>query len=1012
MNYSFEVFPKTIYLVHLNGYTAGSLLSLTQAPRKASSPVKDTRSSSNRRLRMLNSLRRTLFSLFLAYLILISLFIPTVVQRAAESNPPGVSRSNFNFPKRVKVPNQSSARGGHREGEFLIRFRRNVSLAEQQSFAASIGVKEFKPLRGKSRLVRITLRLEQAFASVAVALQNSSLVESAEPNYLIYQDNANKAKPKGKSTRPPPQTSIPNDPRFREQWALQNLGGKARLFGSDIEVASIWPQVTGHPELTIAIIDSGIDFTHPDLKNQEWQNRKETQNGRDEDNNGFVDDVKGWNFINDNNNVTDESGHGTNVAGIIAAEGNNGVGISGVVWNANLISLRVLDANGVGDVASAIEALDYATARGAHVINLSWGTDAKSLFLKDAIRRSAKYDAVVVCSAGNEGRDLDAVPYYPASFELPNLISVGASDGIDNPFATSNFGTLAPTVAAPGVEILTTRANLRGASDGEENYETVSGTSAAAAMVSGVVGLLKGLSFSIKAEDIKRGLIASARSSLGLKGKNLAGGTVSVARGLKAMNSERAESEAEGNQDNPRNSDGSSSIDTTLAEPGTPSSEVKKDSEKKIRRRKTAGPDLPDLDLQKNVRPLHPHIAAGKPTSERYCSPSVPDCAGQQITKRSPVESIANGPRIVHRADRLIASQSLSVERLLATISREEELNALVPLMRRMLDKNSALDSDVRLDPSPASFFTITVDNYVTGFYQGALTRNPNTTELTFWKNQLKDAKWLGASSVLTTAKYLGSALFLSGEYIALGTNNTDYVTDLYWAYYQHAPDGNLSYWVGQVASVGRESVRNSFATSSEFSTFVGTIDVGTYPTTTGNFSTARIDILNRAGTGGEDLLSGNVSFGIPILSLPGRAGLNVSLGLSYNSRVWSKANSTVAFDTDRGFPSPGFRLGFPVVQPLFYNSVTGTASYLLITPSGSHIELRRVGATNVYESADSQYTQLTDNTTSLLVRTTDGTQTDLHVVQRSVGLHADKGSQRQLSHYQLQFRRKHYHHR
>lgn len=923
---------------------------------------------------MPNSLRRTLLSLLLAYLILISLFIPTVVQRAAESKPlGGVFKSNFNSPKRVRVPTHSTARGGHREGEFLIRFRRNVSLEDQKNFTASIGVKEFKPLRGKSRLVKIILRSEQAFASVAVALQNSSLVESAEPNYLIYQDNANKAKPTGITTRPPQQPAIPNDPRFSEQWALQNPGGKARLFGSDIDVTSIWSHVTGHPDLTVAIIDTGIDFTHPDLKNQEWLNRKEIQNGKDEDNNGFVDDVKGWNFINDNSNVTDVSGHGTNVAGIIAAEGNNGIGISGVVWNANLISLRVLDANGVGDVASAIEALDYATEKGAHLINLSWGTDAKSLFLKDAIRRSSKYGAVVVCSGGNEGRDLDAVPYYPASFELPNLISVGASDGIDNPVATSNFGTLAPTVAAPGVEILTTRANLRGASGGEENYETVSGTSAAAAIVTGVVGLLKGISFSIKAEDIKRGLIASARSSLGLKGKNAAGGTVSVARGLKALNSDREESEAAGDQDIPRNSDSPTSIDTAVDALGTRSSERNKNSEKKIRRRKTAGPDLPDLDLQKNMRPPHPRLAATKPTSGRYCSPSVPDCLGQ-VTKRSPLESVVNGPRLVLREDRLIASQSLGVDRLFATVSREEDLNTLVPLMRRTIDKDFALDSDVRLDPSPASFFTITVDNYVTGFYQGALTRNPNTTELTFWKNQLKDAKWLGASSVLETAKYLGSALFLSGEYIALGTNNTDYVTDLYWAYYQHAPDGNLSYWVGQVASVGRESVRNSFAASSEFSTFVGTIDVGTYPTTTGNFSTARIDILNRAGTGGEDLLSGNVSFGIPILSLPGRAGLNVSLGLSYNSRVWSKANSTVAFDTDRGFPSPGFRLGFPVVQPLFYNSVTGTASFLLITPSGSHIELRRVGATNVYESADSQYTQLTDNTTSLLVRTTDGT--------------------------------------
>ncbi|HKG45448.1 MAG TPA: S8 family serine peptidase [Pyrinomonadaceae bacterium] len=880
------------------------------------------------------------------------------------------------------MASQSSPRSGRRERELLIRFRRNASLEEQRSVVALIGSREFIPLRGKSRVVRVVLGPGQKLESAALALQNQSSVEAAEPNYLIYQDRADdpKSAPPLSSTRTQ-QTSMPNDPRFGEQWALQNLGGNARLFGADIQVTSVWSHYTGQRDLRIAVIDSGIDFSHPDLKNQRWQNEKETRDGKDQDGNGYIDDVSGWNFVTDDHAPTDENGHGTNIAGIIAAEGNNEIGIAGVLWKASLMSLRVLDANGVGDTASAIEALDYATENGAQVINLSWGSDAKSFFLKDAIRRSAKYGAVVVCSAGNESRDLGVQPYYPASFDLPNLISVAASDPANNLVPVSNFGTLIPTIAAPGTEVLTTKANLRGvATDDGGSYEFVSGTSVATAIATGVIGLFKSASSDIGPDQIKSGLIAGAQTSFGLTGKNRAGGVVSISGALTASEPEGARKTAQendqmngNNSESPNSTNAGSISEQKQAEQG-------KASERAKRRRKIAGPDLPNLDVQKNARRAQPHRIAARPSKLPNCSPFIPNCEGKQVINPPGVnaKTSSSGPR---DSRRVVASSHFGVTRLFAAITGERELNSLVPWMGKTIGKTQiawAFGNDVETDYStsiPASFYTITVDNFVTGFYQGALSRNPNTTELTFWKNQLKDATSLGSADVLSTARYLGNALFLSSEYIALGTSNTDYVTDLYWAYYQHAPDGNLSYWVGQVSSVGREAVRNSFATSSEFSTFVATIDVGSYPTTTGNFSTARNDIVNRTGAGGEDLLSGNVNFGIPILSLPGRAGLNLGLTLSYNSRVWSKANSTVAYDSDRGFPAPGFRLGFPVVQPRFYNSNTATASYLLITPAGNHVELRRVASSNVYESADASYTQLTDNTSSLLVRTTDGTQ-------------------------------------
>ena len=935
---------------------------------------------------MSGTLRRSFLSLFLAYTIVLTLCFSTSKHAAkAAADLTKVrkgSQSQANSPKRIRIESQNSPRSGRRQRELLIRFRPNASLEDQRAVAASIGARQFSQLRGKSRLVRVVVGPAQTIESAALSLQNQPLVEAAEPNYLIYQDRAGHPKsPQPFVAIRPQQASTPNDPRFREQWALQNFGGNARLYGADIQVASVWAHNRGQRELRIAVIDSGIDFNHPDLKKQQWTNPKETRDSKDQDGNGYIDDVSGWDFVKDDSNATDENGHGTNIAGIIAAEGNNGIGIAGVLWKANLMSLRVLDADGVGDTASAIEALDYATEHGAQVINLSWGSDAKSLFLKDAIRRSAKYGVVVICSAGNDSRDLAVRPYYPASFDLPNLISVAASDPADNLVPVSNFGVQVPTIAAPGAEILTTKANPNGAMTDDGSYELVSGTSAAAAIVSGVSGLFKSISFDIGPEAIKAGLVAGARTSFGLNGKNLSGGVVSVSGAMTAADAEGTRKTAkENNQSN------GNERERNAADPGVTlqqkETETGKASGRAKRRRKIAGPDLPNLDTQKNARPAKPRTVVAKSSKQRNRSPFMPSSPMKAFNPHGATERTGNLSSRQIDSNRVLAETYFGLARLIATITREQELNALVPLLRKTIGENRiavTLGNDIEIGDystsSAAVFYTITVDNFVTGFYQGALSRNPNTTELTFWKNQLKDATSLGSADVLAAAQYLGSALFLSSEYSALGTNSTDFVTDLYWAYYQHAPDGNLSYWVSQVSSVGRESVRNSFAISSEFSTFVGTIDVGSYPTTTGNFSTARIDIVNRTGTGGEDLLSGNINFGIPILSLPGRASLNLGLTLSYNSRVWSKANSTVAYDTDRGFPAPGFRLGFPVVQRRFYNSGTGTASYLLITPSGNHVELRRVGSSNVYEAADSSYTQLTDNTSSLLVRTTDGTQ-------------------------------------
>jgi YD repeat-containing protein len=909
--------------------------------------------------------------------------------------------------------------GGRREGEVLVRFRLGLTFEQQRLIIASSGAKAIRSLRGESRVAQVILNAGQTIESVLQSLRSNHSVEFAEPNYLIHQDAIENSL-NSTETLARPQSSIPNDPRFDEQWALQNLGGPTRMVGSDVQVTGLWQRSTGKRGVTIAVLDTGIDFTHPDLRNQKWLNNRESLDGRDEELDGFIDDVNGWNFVANNNRAQDDNGHGTNVAGIIAAEGNNGIGIAGVMWQAGLLSLKVLDANGVGDTANAIEAIDYAAAHGAQVINMSWGSDERSVFLSDAITRSSKHGVVVVCSAGNGSRDLDVTPYYPASFSVPNLVSVTASDAADNQASFSNFGVRSTTLAAPGVEILTTKrdatADDRSLLNSSSGYEVVSGTSASAAVVSGIVGLIKSLSFFLTAEQTKELLVRGARKVAQLETMNRAAGVVSGAGadlqsgpgGLGA--NRRGDSNQPGDAANPNKPD-TQNFSRTNGELGSDGSGKNNRAGNRIKRRRgTPGPNLPNLDLQKSERPRLETAPDPVPSKKRNCLPSLPNCDGKRVPhprwfRASNQGSLSNEFLVENRSpvrrspvEAPNASNPSAIPSWFRQLLNHDDDAKWLPPMHHDNEENSAvaffdsLDFEVSRSARRSStnlsatgeLLSVhvptgpTVYQYVRDFYHGALARWPTAIEQAFWEDQLKDAKSLGSSSMVETAHYLGGALFLSSEYSA--STNTDYVTDLYWAYLQRAPDSSgLSFWTGEANTYGREAVRYAFAESGEFSDLVTSVEVGTYPTTSGNFSTSRTDIVNRAGRGGEDLLSGNVNFSLPILALPGRAGLDLGLALTYNSRVWSKAGSTsgptVAFDTDRGFPAPGFRLGFPVIHSRFYNSAADTASYLLITPGGNHIELRRVGSSSVYESVDSSYIQLTDNGSSLVAKTTDGTQ-------------------------------------
>lgn len=673
---------------------------------------------------MMNSARnrgtilRMVVAAFLSYLLVISTCAPLSVTARSFSN------------ARTALTTQQQSVAPYREHELLVRFRAGTSELVKDTISATQGARRKKQLRGESGVERLELGTGRDVKTVALELLLNSQIEFVEPNFLISKEDLQ-----------------PNDPQLNAQWSLRNTGQNGGQYGSDINAVTAWQTTTGSSATVIAVIDSGVDFSHPDLTNNQWTNPNSANSG----------DLHGWDFITDSGEIKDEQGHGTAVAGIIAAEGNNALGITGVMWRASLMSLRVLDNTGTGDVADAVEAIDYAVAHGAHVINLSWGTSGESVALKDAIERAIRRNVIVVCSAGNSGSDLDTAPYYPASFNLRNLISVAATDSSDQLASWSNWGAHTVILAAPGTNILTTQ---RGG-----GYWNVTGTSAAAPIVSGIAGLLRTTRPHGPATIIANAITDSTRQSASLAGKVSSGGIADAAGALarlRGSNNQSIPFQTPGLGSGGTGPGGSFSTTPPTPTTGAP------------------GTNLPNLDEARRTQPQQPRAQAPI-QSNLPCA----DC-----------------------------------------------------------------------DP------------------QGG------------------------------------------------GTGGTY------------------------------------------------------YPPNDPNFGTARGRPINDTGEPGVDLGSRNFNWSAALLSLPGRAGLDLNLSLSYNSLVWTKDGTFIKFNADLGSPAPGFRLGLPTLQQRFYNSQIGIYSYMMVTPSGGRVELRQIGSSNDYESQDGSYTRLdASNPNVLLVRSTNGTQ-------------------------------------
>ena len=345
------------------------------------------------------------------------------------------------------------------------------------------------------------------------AYEDSADIEYAEPDFILQP------------------TATPDDTHYENyMYALNNTGQTGGTSGADIDAPEAWDITTGDPDTLVAVIDEGADVNHPDLDDNLWVNEDEIpDNGIDDDKNGYVDDVNGWDFANDNASLYDPDAvtgegdeHGTHVAGTIAAEGDNGRGVTGVNWAADIMVLKFLGANG-GFTSDAVEAINYAVDNGAPISNNSWGGGGNSQALQEAIADADSEGHLFVAAAGNAGNDNDANPSYPASYTNSNVISVAATDDDDGLAGFSNYGEESVDLGAPGVGILSTVPG---------GYARYSGTSMASPHVAGVAALIKSQNPGLGEADLKSRILGSAESVSSLGDTTATGGRLDAAGAL------------------------------------------------------------------------------------------------------------------------------------------------------------------------------------------------------------------------------------------------------------------------------------------------------------------------------------------------------------------------------------------------------------------------------------------------------------------------------------------------
>ncbi len=358
------------------------------------------------------------------------------------------------------------------ERQILVRFEPTATAAARSQAHAAVGATVKHAYRLVSGLQLVTLSGRTSVEKAIAAYEAMPGVAYATPDYYVVP------------------TAAPDDPLFGDQWGLENTGQIGGTADADIDGPEAWDWTTGDSDVIVAVIDSGVDYNHPDLAGNMWTNPGEIAgNHIDDDGNGYVDDVHGWDATNEDGDPMDDLGHGTHCAGTVGAQGGNAIGVTGVSQDVSIMALKMIAAAGYGLTSDAIECFEYMDVMGVHVSSNSWGALSTTYVPaeRDAIAAS---DALFVCAAGNDGVDIDGTPtFYPAGYALDNIISVGASDEDDLPADFSNRGDVRVDLFAPGTYIKSTAvADTPG--DYADAYEWRNGTSSATPHVAGVAALL------------------------------------------------------------------------------------------------------------------------------------------------------------------------------------------------------------------------------------------------------------------------------------------------------------------------------------------------------------------------------------------------------------------------------------------------------------------------------------------------------------------------------------------
>lgn len=397
-------------------------------------------------------------------------------------------------------------------GEYVVLLKDTVASRDLNGLSRRLGGKIVRRIRPDMVVLK-----KDRFESSETVLRNLRKlpdVELIEPNYYITAQ------------------ALPNDPQLSVVWGMKNQrsidkDGLRGVDGVDVSAERAWDITTGSREVIVAVIDTGVDYKHPDLADNMWVNEAELNGepGKDDDGNGYVDDVYGYNVFDDNGDPRDENGHGTHCAGTIGAKGDNGIGIAGLNWNVRLMAVKFMNRYGYGTLEGAVRAIDYAQKNGARVLSNSYGWPQGSEILRRIVSETQQRGILFVAAAGNMGANSDAgYVLYPANLPLDNIISVGAVNNRGDLASFSNYGRNRVHIVAPGVSVFSTSLN--------GGYASLSGTSMAVPYVAGTAALIWSKYPDLDYLEVRRRILTTARPLWQVKDLVTAGGIVDAYHAL------------------------------------------------------------------------------------------------------------------------------------------------------------------------------------------------------------------------------------------------------------------------------------------------------------------------------------------------------------------------------------------------------------------------------------------------------------------------------------------------